>query len=158
LFCEMIQHQGRAGGASDACPIVRRRHPSKAIRRSYSAWREFMRADVRKSPGTDMDPASRILRRVRIQDVQLPAAKVSNPKFRGKVWKFPRYFKGHLSIGNVQVRILPGQPGSHSTQDSTVENAESARQMRPFASLSSVSIHQNSTICERNRRKSLANT
>jgi hypothetical protein len=76
-----------------------------------------MRADVRKSPGTDMDPASRILRRVRIQDVQLPAAKVSNPKFRGKVWKFPRYFKGHLPIGNVQVRILPGQPTSPASGD-----------------------------------------
>jgi hypothetical protein len=25
--------------------------------------------------------------------------------------KFSRHFKGHFSIGNVQVRILPGQPG-----------------------------------------------
>jgi hypothetical protein len=86
-----------------------------------------MRADVRKSPGTDMDPASRILRRVRIQDVQLPAAKVSNPKFRGKVWKFPRYFKGHLPIGNVQVRILPGQPASPPPRDFALSNARNAR-------------------------------
>jgi hypothetical protein len=142
----MIQHQGRAGGASDACPIVRRRHPSKAIRRSYSAWREFMRADVRKSPGTDMDPASRILRRVRIQDVQLPAAKVSNPKFRGKVWKFPRYFKGHLSIGNVQVRILPGQPGSQSTGDCAHVNRRNAHQLRSFADWCAVSKLPISTI------------
>ena len=56
--------------------------------------------------------ASRIQRRVRIQDVQLPAAKVSNPRFRGKERKFPRHFKGHFSIGNVQVRILRGQPSS----------------------------------------------
>ena len=39
---------------------------------------------------------SRNLRRVRIRDIQLSAAKVSNPKFRGKKWKFPRHFKGHF--------------------------------------------------------------
>ena len=101
---------------------------------------------------------SRNLRRVRIRDIQLSAAKVSNPKFRGKKRKFPRHFKGHFSIGNMQVRILPGQPGSHSTGDSPAINPESARQMRLFAIVSSVSILQNSTIYERNRRKSLANT
>ena len=53
-----------------------------------------------------------IQRRVRIQNAQLTAAKVSNPRFRGKVRKFPRHFKGHFSIGNIQVRILPGQPAS----------------------------------------------
>jgi hypothetical protein len=31
--------------------------------------------------------------------------------FSGKSLKFSRHFKGHFSIGNVQVRILPGQPG-----------------------------------------------
>src|SRR5436305_13250065 len=34
------------------------------------------------------------------------------PQISRKVRKFPRHFKGHFSIGNVQVRILPGQPGS----------------------------------------------
>jgi hypothetical protein len=53
-----------------------------------------------------------IKRRMRIQDAQLTVAKVSNPRFRGKVRKFPRHFKGHFSIGNMQVRILRGQPGS----------------------------------------------
>jgi hypothetical protein len=67
---------------------------------------------------------SRNLRRVRMRDIQLSGAKVSNPKFRGEKRKFPRHFKGHFSIGNMQVRILPGQPGSHSTQDSTVENGK----------------------------------
>jgi hypothetical protein len=80
------------------------------------------------------------------------------PRILSKNAEFLRDFKGHFSIGNVTVRILQGQPGSHSTQDSTVENPESAGQMRPFASFCSVSILQNSTICERNRRKSLANT
>jgi hypothetical protein len=50
-------------------------------------------------------------RRVRILKAQLLAAKVSNPRFRAKVRKFPRHFKGHFSIGNMQVRILRGQPG-----------------------------------------------
>jgi hypothetical protein len=38
--------------------------------------------------------------------------KVSTPRFEGKARKFPRYFKGHLSIGDVRVRILPSQPAS----------------------------------------------
>jgi hypothetical protein len=33
------------------------------------------------------------------------------PQISRKVRKFIRHFKGHFSIGNVQVRILPGQPG-----------------------------------------------
>jgi hypothetical protein len=45
------------------------------------------------------------------RDAQLTAAKVSNPRFRGKVRKLPRYFKGDFSIRNIQVRILRGQPG-----------------------------------------------
>jgi hypothetical protein len=52
------------------------------------------RTDVRKSSGTDMDPASRIQRRVHIQDAQLPAAKVSNPRFRGKARNSPDISKG----------------------------------------------------------------
>src|ERR1700686_1313938 len=77
--------------------------------------------------------ASRIQRRVRIQDVQLPAAKVSNPRFRGKERKFPRHFKGHFSIGNVQVRILRGQPASPALRDFALYNATKARQWRAFA-------------------------
>jgi hypothetical protein len=57
------------------------------------------------------DLALRTQRRVRILKAQLLTAKVSNPRFQAKVRKFPRHFKGHFSIGNVQVRILPGQPG-----------------------------------------------
>jgi hypothetical protein len=49
------------------------------------------------------------------------SCKSLQPQFRGKMRKFPRHFKGHFSIGNIQVRVLSGQPGSHSTQDSTVE-------------------------------------
>jgi hypothetical protein len=52
-----------------------------------------------------------IQRRVRIQNAQLTAAKVSNSILRGKVRKFPRHFKGHFSNGNVQVRIFPRSPG-----------------------------------------------
>ena len=38
------------------------------------------------------------------------SCKSLQPQFRGKMRKFPRHFKGHFSIGNVQVRILPSQP------------------------------------------------
>jgi hypothetical protein len=54
--------------------------------------------------------ASRIQRLGTHRGVQLTAAKVSDPGIRAKVRKFRRHFKGHFSIGNVQVRILPGQP------------------------------------------------
>ena len=43
---------------------------------------------------------------------QLLAAKVSDPEFWGNVRKFRRHFKGLFLIGNVRVRILPGQPRS----------------------------------------------
>jgi hypothetical protein len=42
---------------------------------------------------------------VHIQDFRLAAAKVSNLRFQGKVRKFSRHFKGHFSIGNVQVQV-----------------------------------------------------
>jgi hypothetical protein len=54
--------------------------------------------------------ASRIQRLGTHRGVQLTAAKVSDPGIRAKVRKFRRHFKGHFSIGNVLVRILPGQP------------------------------------------------
>jgi len=54
--------------------------------------------------------AAGILRRVRIQYPELTAAKSLQPQISRKVRKFPRHFKGHFSIGNVQVRILRGQP------------------------------------------------
>jgi hypothetical protein len=63
-------------------------------------------------------------RRVRVQDTQLAAAKVSTPQFGGKVRKFPRHFKGHFSNGNVQVRILPGQPGSPEAGGFIPQSAE----------------------------------
>jgi hypothetical protein len=46
----------------------------------------------------------------RITRPQLAGAKVSKSNFGPKQRKFPRHFKGHFSIGNVRVRILPGQP------------------------------------------------
>ena len=38
------------------------------------------------------------------------SCKSLQPQISRKLRKFPRHFKGHFSIGNVQVRILPGQP------------------------------------------------
>src|SRR5450432_1507049 len=70
------------------------------------------------------DLASGSQRRVRIQDAQLPAAKVSNPKFRGKVGKFSQHFKGHFSIGNVPVRILPGAKQRGGARWRTAERSE----------------------------------
>jgi hypothetical protein len=40
------------------------------------------------------------------------SCKSLQPQISRKLRKFPRHFKGHFSIGNVQVRILPGQPDS----------------------------------------------
>ena len=61
---------------------------------------------------------------------QLAAAKVSKSGFRGKVRKFLRHFKGHCSIGNVQVRILPGQPGSAALGETVPDTRKKARQWR----------------------------
>jgi hypothetical protein len=60
------------------------------------------------------------------QGCQLTVAKVFNSKFRGKVRNLPRHFKGHFSIGNVQLRILPGQPTSPAIEDIIREPAERA--------------------------------
>ena len=43
---------------------------------------------------------------------QLAAAKVSKSNFRPKQRKFRRHFKGAFRTGNMEVRILQGQPGS----------------------------------------------
>ena len=40
------------------------------------------------------------------------SCKSLQPEISRKVRKVPRHFKGHFPIGNVQVRILQGQPGS----------------------------------------------
>ena len=93
---------------------------------------------------------------MRIQDVQLTVAKVSNPRFRGKVRKFPRHFKGHFSIGNMQVQILPGQPGSSGGRETTPQGPRKARNWWAFAIWRSVSALPND--CTRGRicRKSPA--
>ena len=49
---------------------------------------------------------------MRIPTSQLAAAKVSDLRFRANEGKFPRHFKGVFRTGNMEVRILPGQPGS----------------------------------------------
>src|ERR1700722_4162817 len=83
---------------------------------------------------------------------QLLAAKVSDPEFLGNVRKFGRHFKGLFLIGNVRVRILPGQPASHSTGDSSIISLRYARQQRLFDDSFSVSGLQVCTISERNHR------
>jgi hypothetical protein len=47
--------------------------------------------------------------------------------------KFPRHFKGQFSIGNVQVRILPGQPGSPALRVIAPDTGRKARRWRAFA-------------------------
>jgi hypothetical protein len=64
---------------------------------------------------------------------QLLAAKVSDPEFWGNVRKFCRHFKGLFPIGNVQVRILPGQPGSAAIEETVPDTRRKARQWRAFA-------------------------
>jgi hypothetical protein len=83
-----------------------------------------VRTDLRKAPERKWTPPQES-RDGRVSSIaQLTAAKVSNPKFRGKVRKFSRHFKGHFSIGNVQVRILRGQPGSAALGESAPDIAE----------------------------------
>jgi hypothetical protein len=81
----------------------------------------------------------RFQRRVRIQNPHLAAAKVSNPVFRAKIRKFRRHFKGVFWNGNMEVRILPGQPTSPATGDCAVINRINARQLRAFANKRPVS-------------------
>jgi hypothetical protein len=59
--------------------------------------------------------------------LSFPAAKVSNPRFRGKVRKFPRHFKGNFSMGNVPVRILRGQPANPRFREFSSLGAERPR-------------------------------
>ena len=75
---------------------------------------------------------------MRIPTSQLAAAKVSDLRFRANEGKFPRHFKGVFRTGNMEVRILPGQPGSHSTRESGPLLAESAAFYRVFVRLSKV--------------------
>jgi len=44
--------------------------------------------------------------------------------FEEKCGNSPDIFKGHFSIGNVQVRILPGQPGSPEAGAATPQRGE----------------------------------
>jgi hypothetical protein len=55
------------------------------------------------------------------------SCKSLQPPFRGKTRKFSRHFKGHFLIGNVQVRILPGQPGGREVPSSTSTSCRKAR-------------------------------
>ena len=52
------------------------------------------------------------------------SCKSLHPQFGGKVRKFPRHFKGRFSNGNVQVRILPGRPGSPEAGGFIPQSAE----------------------------------
>jgi hypothetical protein len=54
---------------------------------------------------------------MRIPTSQLAAAKVSDLRFRANEGKFPRHFKGVFRTGNMEVRILPGQPGSARSRE-----------------------------------------
>src|ERR1700687_690604 len=70
---------------------------------------------------------------VRLFSIQLAAAKVSKPDFGPNQRKFRRHFKGLFWNGNMEVRILPGQPTSPAPRDFTLRNARKARQWRAFA-------------------------
>jgi hypothetical protein len=78
------------------------------------------------------------------------------PCISRKSAKFSRHFKGHFRIGNVRVRILPGQPASPAPAEFTHRNLKNARQLRAFAikwTVSGLPIWQIEGL---KRRKSLA--
>src|ERR1700730_1619202 len=83
---------------------------------------------------------------------QLAAAKVSRPDFGPNQRKFRRHFKGVFWNGNMEVRILPGQPASPTTGDFALSKLRNARQWRAFANRLAVSGLQNRPLSERNRR------
>jgi hypothetical protein len=70
---------------------------------------------------------------------QLGAAKVSKSNFRPKRQKFCRHFKGVFWKGNMEVRILPGQPGSAAVRETVPDTRRKARQWRAFTHLRPVS-------------------
>src|SRR3954454_24582101 len=75
---------------------------------------------------------------VHIQDAQLTAAKVSNPRFRGKLRKFCRQFKGHFSIGNVPGSNPPRAARQSAFQRISSLNSRKARQWRAFQTVESL--------------------
>ena len=70
---------------------------------------------------------------MRISTSQLAAAKVSDLRFRANEGKFPRHFKGVFRTGNMEVRILPGQPVSRALRESISDTRRKARQWGAFA-------------------------
>jgi hypothetical protein len=91
-------------------------------------------------------------------DSELAAAIVSDPKFRVNGRKFLRHFKGVFRSGNMEVRILPGQPASPKVRVLTLSSSRKARQWRAFAIQGSVSGIPNSKNAMPIRRKSPAPT
>src|SRR5260370_6986410 len=61
------------------------------------------------------------------------------PQISRKSAEFSRHLKGHFSIGNVQVRILRGQPTSPGSGETDSDSDRKARQWRAFANWSLVS-------------------
>jgi hypothetical protein len=86
------------------------------------------------------------------------SCKSLQPSNSRKSAKFSRHFKGHFSIGKVQVRILPGQPASPRLRENAPDSSRKARQWRAFAIWRPVSGLPISQHEDRIRKKSLANT
>jgi hypothetical protein len=64
---------------------------------------------------------------------QLRAAKVSRSNLAPNWRKFRRHFKGAFWNGNMEVRILPGQPTSPGGGETDWDSDRKARQWRAFA-------------------------
>jgi hypothetical protein len=77
-----------------------------------------------KKPHGGHGPCVKKLETVAYPRYSASSCKSLQPQFRGKMRKFLRHFKGHFLIGNVQVRILPGQPGIAAVRNWPLTMAE----------------------------------
>jgi hypothetical protein len=82
------------------------------LRGRHAVWSNFRRSSTGLNSGYRNWLGLRHQRRVCTENLQLTGAKVSTPEFRGDESKLSRHFKGLISIGNVGVRSLDGQPTS----------------------------------------------
>jgi hypothetical protein len=92
---------------------------------------------LRNSSGTDMGLPSRIQRRVRIQDARLPAAKVSNPRFRGKARNSPTFQR--VFLDRECASSNPPRSARHSAFERiSFFSSRKARQWRAFLTVESL--------------------
>jgi hypothetical protein len=130
------------GRANDVRNLRQGRHGRCAHRRPKKLWNGH--GPRLENPETGAYPGC-----------SAPSCKSLQPQISRKSAEFPRHFKGHFSIGNVQVRILRGQPGIPAFRQAPQERREWAGNAG-FRAFGFVSRLPNRQSQDANRRKSPA--